>query len=64
MRIFLQNKKNDCFLSVTFDQKLEWNGFNIFVEICFGLDIILRFFHAYKDSQTFENVTDIKLIAL
>ena len=37
--------------------------FENFVEICFALDIVLRFFHEYKDPETFETVSDIRLIA-
>lgn len=39
------------------------NGVNItetIVEVLFLVDIILRFFSAYKDSETFENITNFK----
>jgi hypothetical protein len=38
--------------------------FEIFVEISFALDIILRFFHEYRDPQNFEYIKDIKQIAV
>ena len=36
----------------------ELGSFEIFVEVCFGIDIILKFFSAYEDDQTFEEVSD------
>jgi CRP-like cAMP-binding protein len=33
------------------------------VEICFCIDIILRFFHQYRDPESFEYVSDIRKIA-
>jgi hypothetical protein len=40
-----------------------WIIFEIFVEVAFGLDIILRFFHEYRDSETHEVIHDVKKIA-
>lgn len=37
--------------------------FEIIVEVMFGFDIILRFFHAYRDDETLEVVNNIGKIA-
>lgn len=36
---------------------------DIIVEVIFGIDIVLRFFHEYKDQESFEIVSDVKRIA-
>mgnify|MGYP000965535772 CR=1 FL=1 len=38
-------------------------NFEIFVEVAFIVDIVLRFFHAYKDMENYEIVDDFKSIA-
>ncbi|EAR82348.1 cation channel family protein (macronuclear) [Tetrahymena thermophila SB210] len=48
---------------VTFDTIEALQIVDIIVEVVFGLDIILRFFHEYKDPESFEIVSDIKRIA-
>ena len=48
---------------MSFNDINELSDFNIIVEVSFGLDIIMRFFHAYKDPLTYEVVTDIRKIA-
>eukprot|EP01017_Pseudomicrothorax_dubius_P043558 TRINITY_DN7278_c0_g2_i1.p1 TRINITY_DN7278_c0_g2~~TRINITY_DN7278_c0_g2_i1.p1 ORF type:complete len:606 (-),score=184.94 TRINITY_DN7278_c0_g2_i1:149-1966(-) len=50
---------------ISFDYDPEAAGhifFENFVEISFAIDIILRFFHEYKDNETFEVVSDFKKI--
>ena len=47
---------------MAFEKLNELNVFNDIVEVCFGIDILLRFFHGYKDKETFEEVTDYKKI--
>lgn len=37
--------------------------FDIFVECCFGLQIFLTFFTAYKDPETQEIVNDVWMIS-
>ena len=38
--------------------------FEVFVEICFGIDIVLTFFSAYFDDENNVTITDLKLIAI
>ena len=33
------------------------------VDVIFGIDLILNFVQSYRDSENYENVTDLKLIA-
>lgn len=37
--------------------------FEIIVEVCFGMDIILRFFHEFQDPETHEIIHDVKQIS-
>ena len=38
--------------------------FELFVEICFGIDIVLTFFSAYIDEEANITICDLKLIAI
>jgi hypothetical protein len=37
--------------------------FETIVEICFAIDIVLRFFHEYRDSETHEVIHNVNKIA-
>lgn len=55
--------KNNLYLSFVFDTEIkELNEFDIVVEIMFGIDMIMRFFHEYIDSVSLDVVHDIELI--
>lgn len=48
--------------SVTFSPLVSLSTVDIIVEIIFGTDITLRFFHEYKDPESFEIVTELRRI--
>jgi hypothetical protein len=52
-------------ISFAFSQPTQeaWLIFEVCVEVAFGLDILLRFFHEYRDSETHEVIHDVKKIA-
>lgn len=37
--------------------------FDILIDCCFGIDILLNFIQSYKDPETYEHVNDLKRIA-
>ena len=58
---------NCCMLAfyILFDADVpELFTFDILVEVFFGLDMIMRFLHAYRDETSLEVVNDLKKIAL
>lgn len=48
---------------VTFSPIDQLNYLDIIVEFIFAFDMMLRFFHEYKDPESFEIVSDIRRIS-
>lgn len=63
--VLLSIAYNCCMVAfyVTFSPIDELNYLDIVVEFIFAFDMILRFFHEYKDPESFEIVSDIRRIS-